>query len=64
MYMYKNILAEIARKGLKRSEVARILNMSEHTLRSKIQGTKDFRQSEITTLLSLFGTTYEYLFEV
>lgn len=60
--MYNNILAEIARKGLKRCDVAKKIGITEATLRAKIQGKQDFKQNEINALLSLFGTTYEYLF--
>lgn len=62
--MYKNILAEMARKSMTRSDIAEHLNIAEPTLRKKLRGEQDFKISEITTLLSLFGeVSFEYLFE-
>lgn len=62
--MYKNILAEMARNGLTREEVAKKLGLALPTFRKKMKGEVDFKQSEIDSLLSLFGekVTYEYLF--
>lgn len=62
--MFKNILAEMARNSLKRSELANILNVTEHTLRKKLSGEQDFKFSEIETMLQLFkDVNYEYLFK-
>lgn len=63
--MYNNILAEMARNGFTREEVAKKLNLALPTFRKKMNGEVDFKQSEINFLLSLFGEniTYEYLFK-
>jgi len=61
--MYKNILAEMARRGLTKSDVAKAISCSEATFRQKIRGKQDFKVSEINALLSLFGNLqFEYLF--
>lgn len=61
--MYKNILAEMARKDYTREKLANDMNICHTTLRKKISGTKQWKTKEIDYLLSLFGTTYEYLFQ-
>lgn len=64
--MYRNIVAEMARNGMTRAFVAKKLKISVATLRKKIAGKNDFKNSEIEILLSLFGNnvSFEYLFEV
>lgn len=63
--MYNNILAEMARNGFTREDMAKKLNLALPTFRKKMKGEVDFKQSEINFLLSLFGEnmTYEYLFQ-
>lgn len=64
--MYRNIIAEMVRNGMTRAFVAKKLKISVATLRKKIAGESDFKNSEVEILLSLFGNnaTFEYLFEV
>ena len=63
MRMYRNIIAEMARVGMTREEVANKLNLSLPALRKRISGDMDFKLSEIKILISLFGNvSFEYLF--
>lgn len=62
--MYMNIVAEMARNGMTREDVAKKLNLSLPSFRKKLTGQVDFKASEIKTLISLFGNkvSFEYLF--
>lgn len=64
--MYWNIIAEMARNNMTREDLAKKMGISIATLRKKIKGKSDFKNSEIEILLSVFGNgvTFEYLFEV
>lgn len=63
MRMYMNLIAEMARIGMTREEVAKKLDLSLPSLRKKIAGEIDFKLSEIKILISLFGNvSFEYLF--
>lgn len=63
--MYMNFLAEIARNGFTREEIAKKLNLSLPSFRKKLSGQIDFKMSEIKKIISLFGNnlSFEYLFE-
>lgn len=62
--MYRNIIAEMARNGMTREDVAKKLDLSLPSFRKKINGKIDFKLTEIKILISLFGNncTFEYLF--
>lgn len=61
--MYQNIKAEMARNNLTREKLAEQMNMTLTSLRKSIRGDRSWKIDEIDYLLSLFGTTYEYLFK-
>ena len=61
--MYKNILAEMARNDYTREKLAIEMKLAVPTFRKKIRGDVPWKIDEIDYLLSLFGTTYEYLFK-
>ena len=61
--MYQNIKAEMARNNLTREKLAEQMNMTLPSLRKSIRGDRSWKIDEIDYLLSLFGTTYEYLFK-
>ena len=60
--MYQNIIAEMARNNLTREKLASQMKMSLPALRKRIRGDISWKSDEIDYLLSLFGTSYEYLF--
>ena len=47
--------AQIARKGLRRIDVAKALNIDPSTLYRKIENDGDFDRDQINTLISLLG---------
>lgn len=61
--MFKNLNAEQARRDMNNSKVAEILGLSRISYENK-KKTGKFTLPEIRTLLSLFGGTFEYLFEI
>lgn len=61
--MYQNIIAEMARNNMTREKLAEHMKMGLPALRKSIRGTRAWKIDEIDELLSLFGTTYEYLFQ-
>jgi hypothetical protein len=61
--MYQNIIAEMARNNLTREKLASQMNMNLTSFRKSIRGDRSWKIDEIDYLLSLFGTTYEYLFK-
>lgn len=62
---FPNLVAEIARKGIKKGAIAQTANMSTKTLRGKIVGMSDFYLREATVIRDTFfpDQTLEYLFE-
>lgn len=64
--MYKNLLAEIARSGRKREEVAKAAGMGAATLSEKINGKRSFKLEEAFSLRTALGCehmTIDELFE-
>ena len=63
--MYQNIIAEMARNGYTREQLAKKMNFALPTLRKKLRGDVPWKMDEIEKLLSLFGRelTFEYLFQ-
>ena len=63
--MFRNLIAELARIGMKTSEYARYLNVSTKTAQNKLNGRTEFNLSEIKKTAGLFpGKTIDYLFAV
>lgn len=62
--MFKNLLAEMARNGVKKKTIATVVGISEKTLNNKIKGVSEFYWSEVNVIHSQFfpETTIEYLF--
>lgn len=61
--MFTNLVAEIAKKGLKKTEIASRLGMTPETLKNKLTGKTEFTLDEIKILLNIFsGYSMEYLF--
>ena len=62
---FPNLVAEIARKGVKKDAIAQTANMCTKTLREKIVGKSDFSLWEATVSRDTFipDQTLEYLFE-
>ncbi len=47
----------MAEHGLKQTDIARVINKTEMTLRNKLQGKTEFTATEIATLASLFNVS-------
>lgn len=63
--MYRNILAEMTRRGYSREFMTNKLNISLPTFRKKINGIIPWNMNEILKILSIFRNefTFEYLFQ-
>ncbi len=63
--MYDNLNAEIARKGLKKMQIAESLSISTSALRLKINGIKKFTLDEAFKIADILGGDFsvEYLFQ-
>lgn len=62
--MYKNLSAEIARKGLTKKTVAKEIGLSESAFFKKLKGTSSFSFDEALKIKSVLGLDcpIEYLF--
>lgn len=61
---YPNLEAEIARRGIKKKDMADKLNLTPKTLSNKLIGKTDFGVKEARCIQSMLpGTTFEQLFE-
>lgn len=65
-WMYQNLNAEMARRGIKSFDVARVIKRSERTARDKISGRYPFTYGEVKKIRDAFfvGMDLEYLFAV
>lgn len=63
--MLLNLKAEMVRHGVKVSDVAKVLRVSERTVRAKLTGESDFTVSEAFRLRDeVFpGLEFDYLFQ-
>lgn len=59
--MFSNILAEMARHGKTKADIAKLLNISQNTLRWKLNGERPFLLDEIFTLAQEFNVSLDYL---
>ena len=64
--MFRNLLAEMAMRGITVFDISKLLNVTEKTVKNKLNGKTDFYWSEVVAIKkSLFATIdVEYLFEV
>jgi hypothetical protein len=64
--MYKNLLAETARAGLNKEDLARLLNIPVKSLLEKLAGKRDFMLDECLKIKSALAENrlgLEYLFQ-
>lgn len=63
--MFKNLLAEMARTDVSNHMLAEKLNLTDRSIRNKLNGTTGFRWEEVKKIHVLFFPTLgiEYLFE-
>jgi len=59
--MFPNLQAEQARKGHTNEYLAKLLGITRHTLKKR-KTIGDFKLNEITMLLSLYTSDFDYLF--
>lgn len=65
--MFRNLQAEIARKGMKNfSEFASAINMNSRTFSRKMAGISEFNLDEMIVIRDAIGNdcTLDYLFEI
>lgn len=65
--MYKNLLAEIAKTGLNKSDFAKLLNISVRDFLQKLAGKQDFKLDECLKIKSALPNNklgIEYLFSI
>ncbi|MHB8065798.1 MAG: hypothetical protein ACYDG2_24810 [Ruminiclostridium sp.] len=66
--MFRNLRAEMARKGLSAKEIAAAIGMSEKALGHKLNGRSEFTRKEMCEIKNKFfndrDLTYEYLFDL
>ena len=60
----KNLVAEMARYGVRIADIQNLLNCSERTVRNKLNNERDFTIPEALKIRSTFfpGMSIEYLF--
>ncbi len=60
----KNLIAEMARYGVRITDIQNLLNCSERTVRNKLNNERDFTIPEALKIRSTFfpGMSIEYLF--
>ena len=56
--------AQMIRKHITRDELSKRLNVSLRTINDKIIGNRDFKENEIVTLISLFGNSIFFDFQM
>ena len=56
-----NVRAEIARKRLTQTEMAKALGMTQQMLSRRVNGYVEFSVNELVALATLLGTTTEHL---
>ena len=52
--MFNNLNAEIARAGVKKTDLAKKLGISINSLTNKLNGKQEFKLSEVQIILKLF----------
>ena len=63
--MYKNLLAEMARVGMTKKELAKKIGLSEASITNKMSGFREWKISEVKAITKLFpDVDFNYLFEV
>lgn len=61
--MYTNrILGLMRENGQTQKELANLLEISEYTLRRKLQGKNEFKVSEILKISEIYNVSIEYFF--
>ncbi|MFV0520069.1 MAG: helix-turn-helix transcriptional regulator [Lachnospirales bacterium] len=62
--MYRNVMAEMKRKGLKQSDLAKVLSLAPSTVNQKLNGKSEFNLKEAAKIKEILGvdTTLEELF--
>lgn len=60
--MKNKIRAIIAGLGLTQAEFAKLLNLSKTQFNGKLNGSYEFKKSEIDCILEISGKTYEEIF--
>ena len=56
--------AQMIRKHITRDDLSKRLNVSLRTLNDKIVGNRDFKESEVCILISLFGNSIFFDFHL
>jgi len=61
--MFRNLAAELVRKGMRSKDLSLIIGVSPKTVQNKLNGVTEFTLPEIETILKTFpDCDYSYLF--
>lgn len=60
--LFPGLLGEMAKKGITRRDLAKILNTSEDSIYRRLNGIVEFDLSEIIKILDYFKCTFEEIF--
>lgn len=61
--MYRNLMAEMSRKGISPRDLSTIVGVSYDTMLSKLNGKRDFKLPEMKMIKKQFGQSLDYLFD-
>lgn len=63
--MFRNLRAELTRKGINFVEFSEAIDMKYHTFRQKLAGKSEFNLNEMNSIKKALGNdfTLEYLFD-
>ena len=56
--MFKNLEAEISRRGIRKGDIAKMLNIQATTLSNKLSGKSDLTMSEAIKIKQFLGVNY------
>lgn len=63
IYIFPNLIAEMAKKSESLQSLATELGLSYQSLSKRLQGVKSFELPEITLLMKHYNKSFEYLFQ-
>ena len=57
--MFRELLGEMIKKGISKADLAKVLKISERTLKNKLNGITDFSWSEVKKIKSVVAPEME-----
>lgn len=62
--MFPNLNAEIARSGITKKELAKVIGIASNDFYLRLSGKREFKRSECSRICKLLNNKFEYLFQV